>query len=271
MNDPLISVLLPVYNSEKYLARAIQSVLIQSFTDFELIIINDGSTDKTELIILSFPDPRIVYIKNDTNRGLILSLNRGIEMAKGTYLARMDADDICLPDRLAKQKTFLDQHAEVVMVASTVNFIDEQDREKGNWPLDRETISPSAIRKAMPYENCIAHPSIMIRLSIIKNLKYKEYQENIEDYDLWLRMLNRSMNIAKIEEPLLLYRLHGDSITTMHLKSKNVFFTHWKIKRRFLSGEIFSGRINAFTFRVMVAAMIDIFKGTGKVIKNLFK
>jgi glycosyltransferase involved in cell wall biosynthesis len=271
MNVPAISVILPVYNCEKYIGKAIDSVLRQTFTDFELILINDGSTDQSENIILSFTDPRIVYIKNEKNCGLIYTLNRGIEQAKGKYIARMDADDVCMPERLAKQKLFLDEHDEIAMVASTVNFIDEHDREKGSWPLDRKTISPFSIRKVMPYENCIAHPSVMIRSDIIKKLQYKEYQKNIEDYDLWLRMLNCGMNIAKIEEPLLLYRLHGDSVTTIHLKSKNVFFTHSRMKRKFLAGEISSGRLNLFTFRVMLAAKLDILSGIGKALKNLFK
>src|SRR5450432_2078787 len=96
MNPPEISVILPAYNTEAYLGKAIQSLLDQSFRDFELLIINDGSTDKTEDIIRSFSDPRIVYIKNEQNYGLIDTLNKGIDISRGKYIARMDGDDICL-------------------------------------------------------------------------------------------------------------------------------------------------------------------------------
>ena len=96
---PKVSVLLPVYNAEKYLQEAIDSILRQTFTDFELLLINDGSTDGSEEVIRQYHDDRIVYIKNDGNKGLIYTLNRGIEAAKGTYIARMDADDVSLPER----------------------------------------------------------------------------------------------------------------------------------------------------------------------------
>src|SRR5258705_4492294 len=133
-----VSVILPAYNCEKFIGKAIESVLKQTFTDFELIIINDGSSDKTEFAILAFADPRIVYLKNESNNGLIFSLNRGIEIARGKYIARMDADDICLPSRLSKQKEWLDTHLETTMVATTISFIDGQGNDKGSWPLERK-------------------------------------------------------------------------------------------------------------------------------------
>src|SRR4249919_3825300 len=120
MNVPAVSVILPAYNCEKYIAKAIESVLHQTFTDLELIIINDGSTDRTEEIIRSFSDPRILYQVNNTNKGLVFTLNKGIDIAKGGYIARMDGDDICHPERLAKQKTFLDQNQEIATIASTI-------------------------------------------------------------------------------------------------------------------------------------------------------
>ena len=234
MNVPSVSVILPVYNSEAFIEKAIQSVLGQSFFDFELIIINDGSTDQSEKIILSFTDARIVYLKNEKNFGLIYTLNKGIELAQGKYIARMDADDICLPDRLAKQTAFLDKNENVSAVATVIDFINEQDEKKGVWYLDRETITAEQIRRKMPYENCIAHPTVMVRSAIIKKLKYKPYQENIEDYDLWLRMLNRGLRIEKIDTPLLLYRVHSNSVTSLHLKESNPFFKHLRMKWKLL-------------------------------------
>jgi glycosyltransferase involved in cell wall biosynthesis len=271
MNAPAISVVLPVYNCERYLEKAIQSVLDQTFTDFELIIINDGSTDKTEFNILSFTDHRIVYVKNPQNKGLIYSLNRGIEMAQGQYIARMDADDICLPERLEKQKNFLDEHPGIAMTACLAMLIDEKGREKGIRKEDKKTTSPLQIRRKMPYENCIAHPTVMMRSGVFKKLLYKPNQKNIEDYDCWLRLLNRGYAIQKMEVPLLLYRTHEESVTNVHLRKINFFLKHFHMKRRFLARELMEGRINGFTFSVIIAAALDIVKGAGKAIKNMFK
>ena len=270
MNIPAVSVILPVYNCEKYIAKAIESVLHQSFNDFELIIINDGSSDNTESIILSFSDLRIVYLKNESNSGLIFTLNKAIEIAGGKCIARMDADDICLPTRLEKQKKYLDEHLETAMVATTIGFIDENENNKGIWPLDRKIISHNAIRNKMPFENCIAHPSIMIRAAVLKELKYDQRQINIEDYDLWLRLLSRGHIISKIDEPLLSYRIHNESVTNLYLKKKNFFFKHFKMKRIFLAKEISAGRINGFNLIVIASMLVDLIMGTGKAIKKIF-
>jgi len=271
MNIPAVSVILPAYNCEKYIAKAIESVLHQTFIDFEFIIINDGSTDETEFAILAFADPRIVYLKNPGNKGLIYSLNRAIALAHGKYIARMDADDICSLERLSKQKSFLDQNENIALVATTIDLINEQEVKTGTWELDRQTITPKQINRKMPYENCLAHPTVMIRSEIIKKFKYNKKQRNIEDYDLWLRLLNRGNQIAKINEPLLLYRMHEKSVTNVYLKKRNPFFLHIIMKMQFLRGEILSGYIKWFTIRVTMSAFIDLLKGAGKTIKNIFR
>lgn len=270
-NPPAISVIFPVYNGEAYLQQAIQSVLEQSFRDFELIIINDGSTDNSEKIIFSFNDPRIIYLKNESNSGLIFTLNRAIALAKGNYIARMDADDICLSERLEKQKDFLDKNPEIDVVGSLIRFIDENSQPDGQPVFDKKTISNESIRKILPTENSFSHPTIMARSAILKEFKYKSYQKNIEDYDLWLRLQNNHKKMAKIPEVLLLYRIHSESITLAHLKKRNFFFAHFSMKRKFLWHEIVSGRINSFTFRVLFAAVMDVIKGTGKAVKSIYK
>lgn len=271
MNAPSISIILPAFNSEAFIAEAIRSLLSQTFTDFELIIINDGSTDRTEEIILSFSDPRIQYHRNETNSGLIDTLNKAIDLAKGKYIARMDADDSSLPERLSIQKNYLDQNNGIAVVAAPVIFIDKSGKETGVWELDRKTILPARIKKTMPYENCIAHPSVMIRAAVLKEFRYKAYQKNIEDYDLWLRLLNRGYTIGKTEMPLLLYRVHDASITGTTLKKKNFFFKHAAMKRKFLWREMKEGQINGFTIKVIVSFLGDLLKGTGKSVKSLFK
>jgi len=267
MNVPAVSVILPAYNCDKFIGKAIQSVLQQTFTDFELIIINDGSTDNTESIIQTFEDKRIVYLKNSNNQGLIHTLNKAITHANGKYMARMDADDICLRERLAKQKAFLDQNEEITAVASTIEFINEQEEKTGIWELDRQTITPAQIRRAILKQNCIAHPTVMVRSETLKKLKYKDYQKNIEDYDLWLRMLNRGYKIAKLDEPLLLYRIHDASVTSIHLKKANPFFKHFVMKTKFLTH---FNHISWFAFGVFGSAILDLIKGIIKAIKNIF-
>jgi glycosyltransferase involved in cell wall biosynthesis len=268
MNVPAISVILPVYNCEKYIGKAIQSVLQQTFTDFELIIINDGSADNTEKVIHSFNDLRIVHIKNKRNEGLIYSLNKGIEIAQGNYIVRMDADDICLPERFKKQKDFLDKNENITVIASTIEFINEKDEKTGYWELDRQTTTPEQIRKAILKQNCIAHPTVMMRSEIIKQLKYKPYQKNIEDYDLWLRIFNRDYRIAKLNEPLLLYRVHENSITNIYLKRVNPFFKHLAMKIKFLSS---FNHISWFSLAVLGSAIMDLAKAIVKTGKNLFQ
>jgi hypothetical protein len=121
----------------------------------------------------------------------------------------------------------------------------------------------------MLYENCLAHPTMMFRSEVLKKLKYKPYQKNIEDYDLWLRMLNRGFVIGKINEPLLFYRLHGNSVTNVFLKNKNFFFKHLAMKWKLLWHETFSGYINWYTIQIKFAAFLDLIKGIGKEVKKL--
>ena len=271
MKNPAISVILPVYNGGAFLSEAVYSILNQSFTDFECIIIDDGSTDQSAGIINSFSDARIVKLSNNGNKGLIYTLNCGIEIARGQYIARMDADDISLPDRFLLQKQYLDANKAVDAVCSTITFIDESGNESGNWELDQKTITPQQIRKKLPAENCVAHPSIMIRNEVLRKLGYQSYQKNIEDYDLWLRFLNRRHSIAKISTALLLYRVHQASVTGTTLKKKNFFFKHAGMKFRFLWHDMMKGKISFFMLRVKLFMLLDIFKGAGKAVKQIFR
>lgn len=270
MNAPAVSVILPAFNCEKYIGKAIQSLLSQSFQDFELIVINDGSTDNTESVILEFTDPRIIYQKNLTNQGLIFTLNKAIDLARGKFIARMDADDICIPQRLEKQFLFLEEHNHIALVGCTVILIDEKDDNIGLWHLDQQTVNSKKIKYRMPFENCIAHPSIMIRSSILMKIKYDPAQKNIEDYNLWLKLLNRGFVIDKIKEPLLLYRIHENSVTGLHLKKRNVFFKHAKMKIRCLWKEFISGHISFYMITIKIGLLTDLVRGMAKSIKSLF-
>ncbi len=207
---PKISVIMPAYNAEKYIAEAIDSILGQTFGDFEFIILNDCSKDRTEEIILSYDDPRIVYVKNEENMGVARTLNRGLDLAKGEFIARMDADDISLPERFAKQVAYMNRHKNCGICGSNTILFGE-----------RLTPSPFCFSKKnnsifadMLFNSPFAHPSVMLRANILKkyNLYYDYAFERVEDYHLWYRLLQVSKGY-NIQEPLLRYRMHPNQVT----------------------------------------------------------
>lgn len=209
----LISVVLPAYNAELYLKEAIDSVLAQTFTDFELIIINDGSKDSTEKIILSYNDERIVYVKNEQNLGLIGTLNKGISLAKGKYIARMDADDLCFPERFEKQIKFLEGNPDYVICGTSAyrfeNTIDEG--RAFNVPLDNESI-----RIRLFFNSCFIHPSVMFRTKVVKDnhLIFNEDFKYAEDYYFWIDLLKFGKGF-NFKEKLLYYRVVPTSQTAV--------------------------------------------------------
>ena len=265
---------MPVYNAEKYLEKAINSVLHQTFKDFELIIINDGSTDKSLDIIKSFKDPRIKLVSRK-NLGIVDSLNEGLEIVKGKYVARMDSDDICDLNRFEKQYNFLETHTRIGLVVSTVELIGEKDEPLNIvWPQDRGAITEKQIRENMPKNNCIAHPAIMARTSTIKKYKYHN-QKNGEDYDLWLRMLSDGIRIHKINEPLLKYRLHAQSLTQTSADGGG-FVKLISIKKGFLGNQIKAGKWGKIEKEVLISLGSDYVNyysdhSTNKIIKYPFK
>jgi len=256
-NAPLVSVILPVYNSANYLAMAIESVLVQTYTHFELIVINDGSTDESENIINSFKDARIKQVKNERNIGLIATLNRGIEIANGEYIARMDADDICLPNRLMLQVNYLEKNTSVAVVASFVEYINAFNKAIGHWEIDRLSNNEKAILKTLPKENCLAHPTIMFRAAVAKQYKYHYKQKHTEDYDLWLRIAADGALIGKINEVLLQYRVHENSITKSQLQKTNAPLKNFLCKKNFLLASVQQKKWNTFHSKVAYYAAID--------------
>ena len=269
MNFPAISVVLPVYNGEKFLHKAVQSVLGQSFTDFELIIINDGSTDRTNEVIQSFKDPRIVYIKNEVNKGLVFSLNKGVDLAKGKYIARMDADDISLPERFQKQVHYLQQHDAVMVLATFIELIDDNDKPKGNWPDDRLADSYKKIRSLLPWSNCIAHPTVMLRKELFREFRYNEAQIYLEDWDLWLRMAASGKIIEKIAEPLVQYRIHDQSATVLSNKH-NVFLKKHQGYKTYLKSLKKEQKSSPFNRTVRKAYLLNLIKLFLSRIKRAF-
>lgn len=205
---PLISVVMPVFNGEKYLAEAINSILSQTFTDFEFIIVNDGSTDYSEEIILKYTDKRIRYFYKE-NSGISDTLRYGIEKSYGLYIARMDADDISFANRFQKQIKFLEENTEYILVGSAIHYIDEKSNFIGrSIPYS----SDFAIKYNLKFGSVIAHPSVMFKKEAYLNSH--GYNSKIvglfEDYVLWLDMSHYG-KFYNLTTPLLAYRVSDKS------------------------------------------------------------
>lgn len=213
--DPKVSIIMPVYNQEKYIDKTIKSLLNQSFRDFELIIINDGSKDKTEQIIKQFQDKRIKLFNNPKNLGLVRSLNRAIKESKGEYLARADGDDLYLPMRLEKQLEFIDAHPDYVVVGANAILIDQNNKEIGvitHPEIDKE-IRIGLLRRS----NVLLHPVSMIRASVLKDIGgYRNiFRFGAEDYDLWFRLLAKG-KAYNIKENLVKRRFFKSAYSQKH-------------------------------------------------------
>lgn len=206
---PLISVVLPAYNAEKYVREAVQSILAQSFTNFELIIINDGSTDGTLEILekLRDHDSRVTLISRE-NKGLVESLNEGIDLARGMYLARMDADDIALPYRFERQLEWLEQTGADICGSWVRRFGTSDNR------VVRFCQSDEAIKMKMLFCSPLAHPTVIMRTTLIKQLRYDKVFLYAQDYDLWSRAAEAALNMTNVQEVLLFYRVHAEQIST---------------------------------------------------------
>jgi len=208
---PRVSVIMPVHNGERFVSEAITSILRQTFSDFEFLIVDDGSTDSTPSILRSFHDPRIRLLTNDRQRGIVGALNRALAEARGTYIARMDADDRSAPDRLERQTAFLDREKDVALVGTAAVLIDEQGRERGR---ESHPAGAREIRKTIFVHNPFIHGSVAVRKSVLDECGvYDERFLHNEDYDLWLRICARHAS-ANLPEFLLERRIHPESITS---------------------------------------------------------
>lgn len=226
---PKISVVMPVYNGEKYLREAIDSILNQTFTDFEFIIINDCSTDGTEEIIKSYDDSRIVCIKNEKNMGVADSLNKGLDMVTGEYIARMDADDISFPKRFEKQVKYMDRHKDIAVCGSAIEYLDTINDKKNPYTI----MNKNEIKVNMLFGPYIPHPTVMMRRSIIdsEHYRYDNNYDKVEDFELWTRVLLK-YDVCNIKPVLLKYRIHIGQVTRNYSDEKKQLLL--KIKRNFL-------------------------------------
>lgn len=209
-----------VFNGTPYLPQAIDSVLGQTFREFELIIVNDASTDATSKILRSYQDSRIMMMENERNLGLATSLNHALGVARGEYIARQDADDISYPDRFASQVALLDAHPQVGVVGATVEWIDEQGNPTQIW---RKCYTNAEIQENLLRFCCLVHGSTMYRSQAIRDMGgYDEKMRTGQDYDLWLRM-SEGWDIVCLPEVLYQYRKHAEmaSIKQHNQQSEN--------------------------------------------------
>jgi glycosyltransferase involved in cell wall biosynthesis len=208
---PAISVVLPVYNAERFVKEAIDSVLKQTFSDFELIVIDDGSSDSSVNIVKSFSDDRIVLVSNEVNKGLIYSLNLGLQMARGKYIVRMDADDVCFADRFQKQFDFMEVNPGVAVCGGQMEDYD------GVKKINNVEINSPKLKASLLFTCVLSHPTVIMRSESIKsgNFLYDSRFPHSEDYELWSRIA-RKFKIANISDVILKYRFHPQQVSRVY-------------------------------------------------------
>lgn len=209
---PPITVLMPVHNGERYVAAAIESILNQTYSDFELLIVDDASSDRTAEILAGYRDSRIRILRNEKQLRLIGTLNRGIQEARGRWIARMDADDLALRSRLRRQLHWLEAHPETAVLGGAAIKIDAEDRFRGllfkRWLGD--------LRQWVWIPTPIVHPTAMIRRDVALEHPYSPEALHCEDYDLWIRLAKAGHRLHNLPWPLLRYRIHAQNVTAQN-------------------------------------------------------
>ena len=209
LKSGLVSVVMPVYNDKRFLTKAIDSILAQTYENFELIII-DSSTDQETIDLIDRYDPKIKYIWKE-KRGIANALNAGIKEARGEYIARMDADDISMPDRLEKQVRYLDAHLDTMLLGGQGIIIDEDDNEKG---ISKNPLAYDVIRAGLVFNNTFWHPTVMFRRKVFEDGFYYDENFTAEDYDLWTRLASGYV-IENLPDILIKYRQYGGNTSEL--------------------------------------------------------
>lgn len=249
-NKPIISVIMSVRNGEAHLWKAVNSILDQSFKDFEFIIVDDASNDLTSEILKKISDKRVKILRNKNKKGLTKSLNRALMKSRGKYIARMDADDIARLDRLEKQFRFLEKNLGYGIVGSWVKLIDEKGKQKG---LLKFPVSYKRIVQKIFICNPLRHPTVIFNKELIeRNGFYDEKLDGAEDYDLWLRLAKHT-KIANISLPLLKYRIHEKRVSEKEEKKVLKAAIKARIKA------IFKYNYSLFNFVYLILPLIFYF------------
>lgn len=215
----LLSVVMPTYNDAAYLRQAMDSILSQTFSQFEFIIVNDGSTDNTEEIVRSCNDSRIRYFRNEVNKGNAYTRNVGMSKATGRYIAIMDSDDISLPDRVGLQIDYLEKHPEIDILGGAVEFFDEKVSYIKHFPS-----SPEFTKAFLFFKNAMFQPAVMFRRDMWERYKlsYNPERENMEDYDLWFRAAMAGAKLSSLNQIVLKYRVSETQLShASNLEGRN--------------------------------------------------
>jgi len=215
----MISVIMPVYNGEHHLKEAIDSILNQSYSDFEFLIINDGSSDRSEEIILSYKDDRIKYIINETNLGIVRTLNKGIDLASSKYIIRMDADDISMPHRFEKQIAFMEGHPEIA--ASGTNILKFYNDDINQIKSSNVKLEDRDLKIRTIFYTAFWHPTMIMKTQVLKDneLRYRSDYKYAQDKALWID-ISKHGAIANQNEPLLYYRVHENQVSKKFFKEQ---------------------------------------------------
>jgi glycosyltransferase involved in cell wall biosynthesis len=204
-NSPKVSVVIPVYNREPYVGKALESVLAQTFADFEVLVIDDGSTDRSRQVVQAYRDPRVRLVCHEHNQGIPRTRNTGIDGARGAYLAFLDSDDIAYPTRLAKQVAFLDCHPDHAAVGAWVDWMDETGRPLGR--VNRRPLAAQDVAALRLFRQGIENTASMARTAILREYRHDENFDVSEDFELWARVAAKH-GIANLPEVLVRRRAH---------------------------------------------------------------
>jgi len=240
ISTPLVSVITPVYNREKYLAKCIESILNQTYENFEFIIIDDNSSDLTVNIIKDYllRDSRIKFLENNKNLGATLTFNRGLDIAKGKYIARMDSDDISFPDRFKKQVDIFESWHDLEVLGTGAVLIDHKENEIGRkqFPSNFKKIS-NIIKTGVP----VFDPSVMMRSSTLKEINgFDNRLAPADDYHLWLTLFKQKKIISNIDDYLIKYRLHDSNLSKVASREQ--------LQKSFLALKIYNSNFSTDEF-----------------------
>lgn len=234
----MVSVVMAVFNGAEYIRESLHSILNQTFQDFELIIVDDASTDNTVNVIKEYKDDRIVLICNDENMKLPKSLNKGIKFARGKYIIRMDADDICMPNRFAKQVSFMEKHPDIAASSGNYYTIDDRGKIKRKFGLKIRSwrLTGKMLNRYVLIPSPLVHPAAIIRKKIFdEGILYNEDYTSAQDYELWLN-IHRFYKLGNIPDVILKYRIHEKSISVS--KRKKQLLNAYKIFQKYSAKKI---------------------------------
>lgn len=274
LNTPLITVLMPCYNAMPFLTEALESIINQSYTNLEILCINDGSTDTTGEVLEKYAknDDRIKVIHNEQNIKLIQTLNKGIDLAKGDYIARMDADDISMPNRIEVELKFMQEHPEIDILSTGSYNINEEGKIISK-KIPRAHGSLACLYASFFYVP-IGHPELLIKTSVLKNNKFlfEPHVLHTEDYELWARLLRKGYNLCNIDDVLLCFRINSQSVSRKYTKIQDENFVECAKRHysEYLKFEYSSEIVSVLTNRLSNETRFVDFKKAIKIMR-IFK